>query len=130
MVFGAAAGLAYGARRSGATGSRHYGSRAMAVVLFVPFAAQGGAGGALVASVVLLTLAITRPSWPRIVRGLLWLIVAVLTALVAREAVQEGGVVTGVVGTLLYAVLLYPLVFGVRIGLLPRLAHQRAGAEA
>ena len=102
----------------------------MAVVLFVPFAAQGGAGGALVASVVLLTLAITRPSWPRIVRGLLWLIVAVLTALVAREAVQEGGVVTGVVGTLLYAVLLYPLVFGVRIGLLPRLAHQRAGAEA
>ena len=43
VVFSAAAGLAYGARRSGATGSRHYGSRAMAVVLFVAFAAQGGA---------------------------------------------------------------------------------------
>ncbi len=128
VVFGAAAGLAYAARRSGATGWRRYGPRTVAVVLFVPFA-SAGVGAAVVASVPLFTPVITRPFWPRVFRGLLWFVAALLTALVAREAVREGGVITGVIGTLLYVVLVYPSVLGVRIELLPRVARERAGPE-
>ena len=50
----------------------------------------------------------------------------------ARAPFASGGAgaVIGVIGTFFHAVLVYPLVLGMRIGLLPRIAGERAGPEA
>ena len=83
-VFGICAGLAFAARRRGWTRWRHYVPRALTVAFFIPFGFGGGMP--LMLTVLLATLAVTWPVVPRIVLGVLLLLI--LAAVAAASGVN------------------------------------------
>lgn len=119
VLFGICTGLAFAVRRRGLPGWRHYVSRVLAGLVFIPFGI--GAGAPLMLTVLVATLGIARTDWLLLIRRVLVLVAAVGIAVVCWFIVMDKPGLMALWNVAVYVVLTGSLVLGLRVAVAPRL---------
>jgi len=84
----------------------------------------------MVVSALLATLGVVRDGWPRAVRVALLVPALAITGMMLGVAFESGSVVRGVLGSLIYPALFYPMLLGMRVGIEGRSPASRAATTA